>query len=223
MCFSATASFTASLSLSVLGIATLTQTTSKNQLLLAAFPLFFASQQLLEGIVWLTLNKPLTPLHFMATYGFLGFATALWLIFCPFSVYLLEAHPIRKKLILGLTLIGTILGTYLFSFVVRQGIIPINYSGHLLYDLNFIPFYNICKYLYLLVVSVPFLISSQRLLVLFGVLAMVSFLVADQFYQVTFVSVWCFFAAILSGGLFLIFLYDKIELSKLNNQQSEVN
>nr|CAD5974773.1 hypothetical protein NO713_04086 [Planktothrix pseudagardhii] len=39
MCFSATASFTASLSLSVLGIATLTQTTSKNQLLLASFPL----------------------------------------------------------------------------------------------------------------------------------------------------------------------------------------
>jgi hypothetical protein len=220
MCFSATASFTASFSLSVLGIATLTQTTSKNQLLLAAFPLFFASQQLLEGIVWLTLNKPLTPLHFMATYGFLGFATAIWLIFCPFSVYLLEAHPIRKKLILGITVIGTILGTYLFSYVVIQGIIPINYSGHLLYDLNFIPFYNICKYLYLLVVSVPFLISSQRLLVLFGVLAMVSFLVADQFYQVTFVSVWCFFAAILSSGLFLIFWYGKMELSKLNGVES---
>jgi hypothetical protein len=211
MCFSATASFTASFSLSVLGIATLTQTTSKNQLLLAAFPLLFASQQLLEGIIWLTLDDKLTRLHLIATYGFLGFATGLWLIFCPFSVYLLEDHLCRKRLILGLATIGFIEGIYLFSSVVRHGVISTNHSGNLLYDLNFIPFYDICKYLYLLVISLPFLISSKKLLVLFGVLAIISFILADQFYQVTFVSVWCFFAAILSSGLFLIFFYAKTE------------
>lgn len=223
MCFSATASFTASVSLSVLGIATLTQTTSRNQLLLAAFPLLFASQQLLEGIVWLTLGQPLTPVHFMATYGFLAFATGLWLIFCPLSVYYLEQNPNRKKLIVGLTILGLSLGIYLFSSVINRGMIPLNYSGNLLYDLNFIPFYNFCKYLYLLIVSIPFLISSQRLLVFFGILAILSFIIADQFYQVTFVSVWCFFAAILSGGLFLIFFYWKTKLSPFNNQLSGMN
>lgn len=223
MCFSATASFTASVSLSVLGIATLTQTTSKNQLLLAAFPLFFASQQFLEGIVWLTLGQELTLVHFIATYGFLAFATGLWLIFCPLSVYYLEENTTRKKLILGLTILGLSLGLYLFSSVLNRGMIPLTYSGNLLYDLDFIPFYNLCKYLYLLIVSVPFLISSHRLLVIFAILAILSFIIADLFYQVTFVSVWCFFAAILSGGLFLIFYYWKTKLSSLNQQPSRIN
>ena len=218
MCFSATASFTASVSLSVLGIATLTQTTSRNQLLLTAFPLLFASQQFLEGIVWLTLGQELTFVHFIATYGFLAFATGLWLIFCPLSVYYLEEHPTRKKFILGLTILGLSLGLYLFGSVLNRRIIPLNYSGHLLYDLTFLPFYNLCKYLYFIIVSVPFLISSQKLLVLFGIIAILSFLIADLFYQVTLVSVWCFFAANLSGGLFLIFYYWKTKLFSLNQQ-----
>ncbi len=220
MCFSATASFTASFSLSVLGIATLTQTTSKNQLLLAAFPLLFATQQLLEGIVWLTLDHKSSLLYFIGIYGFLGFATGCWLIFCPISVYLLEENPFRKKLILGLTGIGTILGIYLLSCVVKQEVMATNYSGNLLYNLNllydfkFIYFYDICKYLYLLVISVPFLISSQRLLVLFGMLVILSFILADRFYQTTFISVWCFFAAFLSSVLLLIFFNWKTALSK---------
>jgi hypothetical protein len=55
------------------------------------------------------------------------------------------------------------------------------------------------------VTSVPFIIASDRLLKLFGVLAILSFGLSDLFYKVTFVSDWCFFAAILSAGLYFIF------------------
>ncbi|BBD55635.1 DUF6629 family protein [Planktothrix agardhii] len=90
MCFSATASFTASFSLSVLGVATPTQTTSKKQLLLATFPLLFAIQQFFEGVVWLNLDNQSSRVYYIGIYVFLVFATAFWLIICPISVYLLS-------------------------------------------------------------------------------------------------------------------------------------
>jgi hypothetical protein len=96
-----------------------------------------------------------------------------------------------------MVVVGTALGLYLFGSVVTQGVSSEYFSGNLLYDLNFIPFYEINKYLYLLVTSVPFIIASDRLLKLFGVLAILSFGLSDLFYKVTFVSVWCFFAAVL--------------------------
>lgn len=221
MCFSATASFTASLSLSVLGIATLTQTTTKNQLLLATFPLLFATQQFLEGIVWLNLDNKSSLLYSIGAYGFLSFATGLWLILCPVSIYLLEKDAIRQKVILTLAIIGLFLGIYLLSCVIREGVLVTPYSGNLLYNLNllydfkFISFYDICKYLYLLVISLPFLISSQRLLTLFGILVILSFIFADKFYQTTFISVWCFLAAVLSGSLWVIFFDWKIHSQKI--------
>ncbi|SKB12862.1 conserved membrane hypothetical protein [Planktothrix sp. PCC 11201] len=220
MCFSATASFTASLSLSVLGIATLKQTTSKKQLLLATFPLLFATQQFFEGVVWLNLEDKSSPIYFIGIYVFLVFATGFWLIFCPISVYLLEDHPLRKKTILGIAVIGAILGIYLVSCVVRQEVMATNnlgnlfYNLNLLYDFKFAFFYDICKYLYLLVISVPFLISSQRLLAVFGILIIFSFILADRFYQATFISVWCFFAAVISSVLLFIFFDWKTALSR---------
>jgi hypothetical protein len=57
MCFSATASFTAGATLSALGIATLTQIRSRRELLLGSFPLLFAIQQFIEGLVWLTIDQ----------------------------------------------------------------------------------------------------------------------------------------------------------------------
>ncbi|WRH68033.1 MAG: DUF6629 family protein [Planktothrix sp. GU0601_MAG3] len=220
MCFSATASFTASFSLSVLGIATLKQTTSKKQLLLATFPLLFATQQFFEGLVWLNLERQSSPLYFIGIYIFLVFATGLWLIFCPLSVYLLEDHPFRQKIILGIAVIGAILGLYLVSCVVRQKVMVTNdlgnlfYNLNLLYDFKFAFFYDIGKYLYLLVITVPFMISSQKFLALFGIFIMLSFILADQFYQATFISVWCFFAAVISSVLLFILFNWKTALSQ---------
>jgi hypothetical protein len=48
---------------------------------------------------------------------------------------------------------------------------------------------------------------------LFGVLALSSFAAAYFFYATWFISVWCFFAAILSGTVFLHFVSRKAEHS----------
>ena len=59
---------------------------------------------------------------------------------------------------------------------------------------------------YLIAVSVPFLASSRRSLVLFGLGIAASCAAAWYLSSATALpSVWCFFAAILSGGLYLNF------------------
>lgn len=54
MCFSATASFTAGITLSVLGVATLKQVPSRREFLLGTFPLLFAIQQDSQEICFTT-------------------------------------------------------------------------------------------------------------------------------------------------------------------------
>lgn len=205
MCFSATASFTAGITLSVLGVATLRQVPSRRELLLGTFPLLFAIQQFSEGLVWLTLEPDyFNPINSLVTYSFLFFATVIWPILCPLSIYLLESHALRRKISLRLAMIGLAFGIYLFGFVLTHGVDSAKFSGNLLYDLNFIPFYEGNKYLYLLVTAFPFLLASELRLRLFGAFVILSFGMSELLYKVAFVSVWCFFAAVLSAGLYFI-------------------
>lgn len=205
MCFSATASFTAGITLSVLGVATLRQVPSRREFLLGTFPLLFAIQQFSEGVVWLTLGQDsFNPINSLVTYIFLFFATVIWPILCPLSIYLLEPSVVKRKISLGLAILGIAFGIYLFGFVLRYGVDLAKFSGNLLYDLNFIPFYEGNKYLYLIVTAFPFLLASEFQLKLFGAFVIFSFSMSEFFYKVTFVSVWCFFAAVLSAGLYFI-------------------
>ena len=54
MCFSATASFSAGVVLIGLGTLTLRAASHPRELLLAAIPLLFGMQQVIEGAIWLT-------------------------------------------------------------------------------------------------------------------------------------------------------------------------
>ena len=210
MCFSATASFTASITLSAFGIATIQKTSSKRELLLSFCPLLFAIQQLIEGIIWLSFSHPsLNSLASVLAASFLFFATLLWPIYCPLSAFLVEKSQFKRSLMFALTCIGLIFGTYLYSFVLNHGIYPQMHSGHILYDLTALPNYKVLTYCYLFVTSFSFLISSNLFIQLFGLFTVISFWIANRFYETTFVSVWCFFAAILSAWLYIVFASSK--------------
>lgn len=208
MCFSASVSFTAAATLSILGIATLRQTPSKQELLLSLFPVLFAIQQGFEGWVWLSLKSDaFLWINESATYGFLLFATALWLVLSPMAIYCLEKPSTKRKFILTIAGLGFLFGSYLFGSSIIHGVDPQVFSGHILYDLQFLPFYEFIKYFYLFIIVTPFFLSSQNWLRYFGLIISISFLLSQAFYFITFVSVWCFFAAILSGSLYFRFRY----------------
>jgi hypothetical protein len=56
MCFSASASFIAGGALTAVGVVTLKKTENKKEIPFAAIPLLFGIQQLIEGVIWLTLR-----------------------------------------------------------------------------------------------------------------------------------------------------------------------
>ena len=83
MCFSATASFTASALLTPVGLYALRRTyqSDPRYLALAAFPLLFGIQQAIEGGLWLALEGRATLSTSTTALGFLFFAYLLWPIF----------------------------------------------------------------------------------------------------------------------------------------------
>lgn len=78
MCFSAGASISAGVLLSVLGTETLRKVHKPSQIVFAGIPAFFAVQQFAEGAVWLTIpRKEYAALLSAATYIFIIMAQVI--------------------------------------------------------------------------------------------------------------------------------------------------
>jgi hypothetical protein len=99
MCFSATASFVAGLSLSAVGIVALRKATRRTEVPFALIPLLFEVQQIIEGMLWLSFRLDAALLRELMTYAFSVIAQSLWPIYVPFSVGLLEPILWRRNVL----------------------------------------------------------------------------------------------------------------------------
>lgn len=205
MCFCASASFTAGIVLSAIGVLTIQATRKMDEIPFAMIPLLFGIQQFIEGLLWLSFQLEVHLLNVVMTYVFVLFSHVLWPVFIPFSIGLMETVPWRNKVIKGFQLTGVAVGVYLLYFIIRY---PITSAirEHIVYVF---PHFHIppVLILYIAATCVCAFFSSQRIINLFGALALVLFAVAFWFYYVAFFSVWCFFAAILSIIIFLHFKF----------------
>ena len=203
MCFSATASFAAAGVLSATGAVTLSKVKSKREIPLASIPLLFGVQQAIEGVVWVSFGSTL--LNTIATYGFLFFAYVLWPIFVPVAVMLVEPSRTRKRALKILSFVGLAIGLYLLYYLLIEPSKAHVVGGSIAYDFKHI--YDLVYLIpYVLVTAGSGLISSHKILNLFGIAATLSFFVAFWLYYVNFISVWCFFAALLSVIILWFFL-----------------
>ncbi len=200
MCFSSTASFSAGVVLSGLGVASLRQVRHTRQLPFAGIPVFFGIQQIAEGFLWLSLTNPAyAAAQGAATAVFLLFAQAVWPLWVPLSMWLLENRPSRKQWLLALLGVGSLLSLYLLYCVLTSDVqVSIN-RHNLHYTLNFPQGLSwLSFFLYLLCTIVPSFLSSVWLMRVFAWFSVVSFSVALFFFKENLVSIWCFFAAALS-------------------------
>lgn len=76
MCFSATASFSAGVILLGAGVLAVRAARSPRELPLAAIPLLFSIQQLIEGVVWLTFRYEAPLLNAVMTHVYSFFSHA---------------------------------------------------------------------------------------------------------------------------------------------------
>ena len=210
MCFNAASSFVVAAVLVPTGIYTFKSARHGNNryLLLAAFPLLFGIQQALEGVLWLQLmpgvSGPLQGIALGSALGFLLFAYLLWPGLVPLAAWRVERRHGRRRLFAVAAVLGGLLGGSLFIplipnpdwlqvMVVRGSIL---YYPRLIYD----PYVDreVVRGVYALIVAFPLLFSSDRLVRQFGVLVLGSVIVSALVFGYAFVSIWCFFAAVLS-------------------------
>jgi hypothetical protein len=206
MCFSATASFVAGGVLMATGAAAIKVCQNKKHIPFASIPLLFGVQQVSEGFLWLALEKQqYSHWESNSTYFFLFFAQILWPFWVSFSIRLMELSPRIKQRLNFILWIGIIASTYL-------GYCLLNYnpkasiSGyHIRYDLNF-PFYFVwySGLFYFIPTVIPTLISSIKNMKYLGLVILISFVISKLFYNEHLISIWCYFAAVLSSIVYLI-------------------
>ena len=202
MCFSASASFIAGTSLCAVGVATIRRAEARTELPFATIPLLFGIQQLTEGVIWLTFSHDSPLLKQVMTYLYSGFSHVLWPMYVPLAIGLLEVVRWRKKAIFAFEVAGVAVGLYLLYFIVVSPVTAEVIGNHIVYVSPH--FYVIpMMILYLAATCFSCFFSSHGFVRLFGALVLVSF-VAAYIVQVTAtVSIWCFFAAILSLLIYL--------------------
>ena len=205
MCFSATASFTTAILTGGVGIAALSKIDRPGEAPMAAIPLVFAAQQTAEGLLWLGFAGHWSaPMMTLAANIFILIALAFWPIWSPLAVGLMEKRPKRRFWIFALLPVGLSLGCYsalsvfvhpYTASVVNRSICYISPSP---YPTIAIPFYVLC------VVGSLFF-SSHPVVRRLGSLVAIGLSVSVVFFYEGFVSVWCFFAAAASVGIYALF------------------
>lgn len=210
MCFSATASFVAGTTLSAIGVATVRKAEHKSELPFAMIPLLFGLQQIIEGIVWLTFRYDAPVVKQTMTYVYSVFSHVLWPIYIPFALYCLESTQWRKRTLLGFQVAGLVVGLYLLFFLVTRPVIAEVDGQHIVQHLVYLSphFYFVpVMVLYLAATCLSAFFSSHPFVKLFGLLSLASFIATYFFYSRALVSVWCFFAAILSVLIYIHLRY----------------
>jgi hypothetical protein len=196
MCFSAPVSFGAAALLGVTGLASLTQVRKVTDLPLASVPLLFAAQQGIEGALWLTVPDGRAHSALLANL-FAAIALIVWPLLIPASIALVERDMARRLIMLMLLPASIGVAVYSAGTTLAHPYLawPV---GHTLTYVDNHPYSPSMMAIYLLCTCVPPLLSSSRALRLFGLIVTIGLAVAMFAFFESFVSVWCFFAALAS-------------------------
>jgi hypothetical protein len=223
MCISAEASFIVGAVLLPAGVYCVRAALRKNRsfLALAMVPLFFSVQQFCEGVVWLGLGQPDEARSQQAALGFLFFALAFWPFWIPLSALFLETHRTRKWLIGVITLLSITWGLVLYYPIAAdpQRWLTVQVVHHSVqYNYFGLPVYRVVspawlRFFYLATIAVPVGICTNRQGFTFGLLLAASAVVSHFVFAHAFVSVWCFFAALLT--LYLCLVFHRLPVSPL--------
>ena len=187
-----------------MGALSLYQAQRPREWLFAAMPLWFALQQFVEGVLWLSFDASKPSLTQLSTHVFAFFSHVWWPVYVPRAVLLLERAGRRRQILWVFLLIGTVLSGYLLTILLTYPV-QASVSGHHIEYVS--PYFHAATTMtgYLLTTAVSPMVSSHRLVRWFGVLSVLAFMAAYAIYATWFISVWCFMAALLSGVVCLHF------------------
>jgi len=206
MCFSATGSFALSGVLTLLGAASMARNSSKPHRMFAAIPLLFAAQQAAEGTVWLTIAGDHHTLNRVAVSVFLTIALVVWPTWLPFALRRIERSATRRRTLAALLVAGGVVAVCAVLLMVSFPPFA-RIAGHSIsYDYagtGDAPKHLLLLLAYVVPTVAPFFASSLHMARLLGSVLAASLLVSVLVKRDALTSVWCFFAAVLSGLILL--------------------
>jgi hypothetical protein len=170
---------------------------------LCALPLVLGFHQFIEAFVWLSLQG-----HISAGLG----RTAMWIyvsiafvvlpMFVPAAVFFLEPTRFRRMLMAPFVLLGVAVAAVLLTAMVHGPVGVKLRPYHLAYSLS-LGHAEIVVILYVIAVCGAWLLSSYRLVAIYGILNLLAVIVIAKLTVDGFASVWCGYAALTSAAIAL--------------------
>lgn len=195
MCFSATASFASAALMGAVGLYTISRVSDRHEWPLASMPLFFAAQQSIEGGLWLALPSGGSEATFLSN-AFLVFALVFWPVYAPFATCSIEPDSLRRRMIAACLVVGAGVAVYFLWALATTDHRALLADGHIRYDIGDTPVS--VGGAYLVATTMGLLLASRRAVAALGLVVLAGAIVSYIVYADTFISVWCFFAAVAS-------------------------
>ncbi|MCW2817281.1 MAG: hypothetical protein JWR42_68 [Marmoricola sp.] len=194
MCFSTEADVVAGLALLPVGALALREVRRPREVAFAALPLLFAAHQLVESLVWASVDGGVsTRVQEAAATVYALFALVVLPTLVPLSVLLLEPRKARLRLA-PFVAVGVIVSAYL-AVAVLDGPVTVEVHPHALgYQVGIDHVVPVTA-LYVVAVIGASLLSGYPSIVAFGALNLVGLTVVAVVYLTAFASLWCVFAA----------------------------
>lgn len=209
MCFSASASFVAGAVLFAGGVAAVKFSKNSRQLPLAVIPFIFSFQQFVEGMLWLSLTLPeFSGWKITFMYTFLIIAQVVWPTWVPFSIYRIEKKKKERKLLMILLIIGIVVSAALGYGLLTYPVDAAIRNYHIGYFLDVPSQFRVIPPIFYFIPTVfPAFVSSVKNMRSFGFAILISFVVTKIFYPENVISVWCYFAALMTILVVFILKY----------------
>jgi hypothetical protein len=200
MCFSAEADAIAALVIGAVGVDALRHVATPRQLPLAVLPMVFAAHQLIESLVWWSLEGKVPATvgdHAQWLYLVIAFGVLPGLV--PVAVVALE--PATRRPLMGVFVcVGAVVSADLM-FAVIQGPITATVEGHYIaYEVDLWHGGGLVV-LYVLATCGSLLLSAHPHVRVYGAINLVAVLLLAWLNQAAFISVWCVWAAITSVAI----------------------
>ena len=198
MCYSPEADLIAGLVVGVVGIDALRHADGRRDLALAAVPLVLATHQLIEAVAWWGLEGQVPPdVGGLAVSAYLIIALGVVPVVIPYAV--MRSEPVRRRqaamvpfVLLGLG-VATVL---LFGMATNPHSAAIG-GRYIAYETT-TPGGGLTAGLYGIAVCAPFLMSSHRRLVIFGLANIPVLILLSALLSTGLISLWCIWAAVWS-------------------------
>jgi len=226
MCFSAAASFAGGVIISAIGVVTIREVHKPSQIVFACIPVFFGIQQIVEGCLWIALpDADYLNMQKIATYLYMIMAQVLWPAIIPVSVLLMEEDKKRKGILRIFLFMGLLLSVYYLYCLIFFNVNPQIMGYHIQYNTEFPDSLAIPAFIiYLIATITPLFVSGIKRTHLLGILMFLSCLITGIFFTQFLISVWCFFAALISVVIFWIlrdskkeFIFKRLSLLKISS------